>query len=242
MALPIILNAPTYDVELPLSKKTVSYRPYLVKEEKILMMALESQDQQQIMKTVQDIINACTFGKIKAKDLPTAELELLFLKLRAKSVGETSEVSYECKECKTPNPVTINLTEVEIFIPKKAVSPKVMLTDTVGVILKYPTADDVTKSLGGNKKNEGVTDVSRTFAIINSCVEAIFDGENTHEAASLEKKDVDDFIDSLSTHQFKKIQDFFESIPKLSQEVSFTCSKCSTKNDIVLEGLQSFFG
>ena len=239
MALPIILNAPTYDVELPLSKKTVTYRPYLVKEEKILMMALESQDQKQIMKTVQDIINACTFGKIKAKDLPTAELELLFLKLRSKSVGETSEVSYECKECKTPNPVTINLVEIEITTPEKTVSPRIMLTDTVGVVLKYPTADDVTKAL--NSKDAG-TDVSKTFAIITACVEAIFDGENTHEAASLEKKDVEDFIDSLSTHQFKKIQEFFESIPKLSKDISFTCSKCGAKNDMVLEGLQSFFG
>ena len=240
MALPIILNVPTYDVELPLSKKTVSYRPYLVKEEKILMMALESQDQKQIMNAVQDIINACTFGKIKAKDLPTAELELLFLKLRAKSVGETSQIGFECSDCKTPNQVVIDLQAVEIKMPEKVLSNKIMITDSVGMILKYPTADDVTKVLQ-NSKNNG-TDVSRTFAIINSCVEAIFDAENTHEAASLEKKDIEEFIDSLSSAQFKKVQEFFDAIPKLSQEVSFTCSKCGKKNDIVLEGLQSFFG
>ena len=212
MALPIILNAPTYDVELPLSKKTVTYRPYLVKEEKILMMALESQDQKQIMKTVQDIINACTFGKIKAKDLPTAELELLFLKLRAKSVGETSQIGFECSDCKTPNQVVIDLQAVEIKMPEKALSNKIMITDSVGMILKYPTADDVTKVLQ-NSKNNG-TDVSRTFAIINSCVEAIFDAENTHEAASQS-------LDILQRHQ---------NFPSVSNQ---TCAYSKEKRSVV---------
>ena len=129
MSLPIILNTPTYEVELPLSKKSVKYRPYLVKEEKLLMMAMESQDQKMIMKTVQDIIQACTFEEVDAKSLPTAELELMFLKLRSKSVGETTNIGYECKSCGTKNELTINLEQVDLK-QDQVVDNKIMLTDS----------------------------------------------------------------------------------------------------------------
>ena len=235
MSLPIILNTPTYEVDLPLSKKTVKYRPYLVKEEKLLMMAMESQDQKMIMKTVQDIIEACTFGDVKAKALPTAELELLFLKLRSKSVGETSQIGYECKACGTKNELSINLENVKLK-QDKVVDNKIMLTDKVGVLMKFPTADDVTKVLNSN---EG--EVKNTFAIINSCIEAIFDENGVYEAANIEKKEIEAFIESLNSQQFKKIQEFFEGIPKLSHDASFDCEKCGAHNDLVIEGLQAFF-
>jgi phage FluMu protein Com len=237
MSLPIILNTPTYEVELPLSKKTVKYRPYLVKEEKLLMMALESQDQKMIMKTIQDIIDACTFGEIESKTLPTPELELLFLKLRSKSVGETSKIGYACGSCKTLNEVEINLEEIAIDLKEKPTDSKLMLTDTVGVKLKYPTAEEVTKVL--NNKD---SDIKNTFNIITSCIELIFDAENTYEAKNIERKDIDAFIESLSSKQFEKIREFFESIPKLSKTISFDCTKCKTHNETAVEGLQNFFG
>ena len=140
--LPIVLNTAKYEVELPISKKTVEYRPYLVKEEKQLMLAIESQDPAMIMKTVQDIIDACTFGEIKSKNLPTAELELLFLKLRSKSVGETSRIGYKCTHCEHSNELVVNLEDVQIDIGETKPN-KVMITDKIGIKLKYPTAAEI---------------------------------------------------------------------------------------------------
>lgn len=235
MSLPI-LNAPRYEMELPLSKKTITYRPYLVKEEKLLMMAMESKDQKSILKTVQDIIDACTFGEIKAKDLPTSELELIFLKLRSKSVGETSHIAYECQKCGQKHEMSVNLNDIEI--DTSSVAPnKIMLTDSVGVIMKYPTTSDVSKVINSN-----AGDIKNTFAIITSCIETIFDSNGIYQASEASKEDLESFIDSLSSVQFESIKKFFESMPKLSKDVSFTCSSCGTRNEIVLEGLQSFFG
>ena len=236
--LPIVLNTAKYEVELPISKKKVEYRPYLVKEEKQLMLAMESQDPTTIMKTVQDIIEACTFGEVKAKTLATAELELLFLKLRAKSVGETSKIGYKCTNCGTTNELTVNLEDVKIDFGDKKISNKVMVTDKVGVKLKYPTTEDITRIMGNGDK----TDIKNIFALISSCIEMIFDEENTYEVKNIEKKDIDAFIESLNSKQFEKIKEFFESIPKLKKDVSFDCEKCGTHNQLVLEGLQNFFG
>ncbi len=236
MPLPINLTTPTYEVKLPLSNKKVKYRPYLVKEEKLLMMALESGDQKMIMKTVQDIIDECTFNEIKAKNLPTAELELLFLKLRSKSVGETSTVGYACKNCETVNELSINLESIELDVGEMKQN-KIMLTDTVGVLLKYPTADEVTAVLGS-----GDNDITNTFKIISSCIQTIFDKDNMYQTAELEQEEVNEFIESLSSKQFEKIRDFFQSLPKLSKVVHFDCSKCGTHNEVKVEGLQNFFG
>jgi len=235
MSLPIVLNAPKYELELPLSKKTINYRPYLVKEEKLLMMAMESSDQKMILKTIQDIIDACTFGEIKAKHLPTAELELIFLKLRSKSVGETSVIGYKCTECGSTNEVSVNLNDINIE-QDKVVSNKIMLTDKVGVMMKYPTTDDVMKVIGS-----GASDVSNTFAVVGACIESIFDSENVYPTSESDKKDVEAFIDSLNTQQFNKIKDFFESMPKLKKDISFACTSCEHHNHVVLEGLQNFF-
>jgi len=236
MSLPIVLNAPKYELELPLSKKTINYRPYLVKEEKLLMMAMESGDQKMILKTVQDIIDACTFGEIKARNLPTAELELIFLKLRSKSVGETSHIGLECTNCGTTHEIDINLNEIELQ-QDAILSNKIMITDSVGVMMKYPTSTDISKVIGSKE-----TDIQNTFAVIGACIESIFDKDNVYPTSDLDKKTVDDFIDSLNTTQFMKIKTFFEGMPKLKKDVSFTCNSCGTHNPATLEGLRSFFG
>ena len=235
--LPIVLNTAKYEVELPISKKKVEYRPYLVKEEKQLMLAIESQDPAMIMKTVQDIIDACTFGEIKSKNLPTAELELLFLKLRSKSVGETSRIGYKCTHCGHSNELVVNLEDVQIDIGE-AKPNKVMITDKIGIKLKYPTASEVTKIVNSGEK----TDINNIFGLITACIEAIFDEENVYDAKNLTQKEITDFVESLNSKQFEKIKEFFESIPKLRKDVSFTCEKCGTYNPLVLEGLQNFFG
>ena len=235
--LPIVLNSAKYEVELPISKKTVEYRPYLVKEEKQLMLAIESQDPAMIMKTVQDIIDACTFGEIKSKNLPTAELELLFLKLRSKSVGETSRIGYKCTHCGHSNELVVNLEDVQIDIGE-AKPNKVMITDKIGIKLKYPTASEVTKIVNSGEK----TDINNIFGLITACIEAIFDEENVYDAKNLTQKEITDFVESLNSKQFENIKEFFEAIPKLRKDVSFTCEKCGTHNPLVLEGLQNFFG
>lgn len=236
MSLPIIINTAKYDVHLPISDITVEYRPYLVKEEKILMMALESRDEKQILKATQDIIEACTFNKIKAKDLPTAELELLFLKLRAKSVGESTRVGYKCTACEAENEIIVDLNEIEIDT-SSVVNPKVMITEDVGVMLKYPTTAEVNKIIASKDKSE----ITATFAMIGSCIDAIFDAENVYEAKNLERKDIDQFVESLSSAQFEKIKQFFEGMPKLRKDVSFDCTACGKHNHVMLEGLQNFF-
>lgn len=234
MGLPIVLNAPKYELQLPLSKKTIEYRPYLVKEEKLLMMAIESGDQKMVLKAVQDIIDACTFNEVRAKTLPTAELEYIFLKLRSKSVGETSTVGCKCEACQKVNEVSINLETIDIK-HDASLSNKVFLTDDVGVLLKYPTSDDVSKIASNADSN-----IKNTFNIINSCIEAIFDSNAVYKTEDLDKKDIETFIDSLNATQFEKIKTFFEGIPRLYKDVDFKC-ECGHDNHITLEGLQNFF-
>lgn len=235
MALPI-LNTPSFEVDLPLSNKTVKYRPFLVKEEKVLLMALESQDQKQIMRAMHEIVDACTFNAIKAKELPVAELEYIFLKLRSKSVGETSHVGVACNQCGEKNEFDINLESIALdtsALPET----KIMLTDTVGIIMKFPNSDDVLRNIDIKK-----SDVENTYSVIAACLDKIFDTENVHDVATQSKKEVQDFIDSLNKIQFEKIKTFFSSLPKLKHETDFACTKCGHENHIELEGLENFFG
>lgn len=235
MALPI-LNTPSYEVELPLSKKTITYRPFLVKEEKVLLMALESQDQKQIMRAMHDIISTCTFGKIDGKDLPVAELEFLFLKLRSKAVGERSHIGLKCTECETSNELDVDLESIEIDV-NDLPALKIMLTDQVGVLMKYPSSELVMKSIDSKK-----TDTENTYSIIMSCIDKIFDTENVYDVATQTKQELMDFIESLNKVQFEKIKDFFSGLPKLKKDVDFKCTGCGHHNKVTLEGLESFFG
>lgn len=234
MALPI-LQTSRFELELPISKKTISYRPFLVKEEKVLLMALESQNRKQIMNAMNDIVDACTFGEIKSKDLPVAELEYIFLKLRSKSVGETSHIGVKCQSCGETHETDINLDDI-ILDAKDVASTKIMLTDTIGVVMKYPNSNDVTRSIDEKK-----SDVENTYSVIASCLDKVFDTENVYEVAGQTKQEVQQFIESLNKQQFEKIKQFFEKLPKLKHGVAFKCEKCGSDNDITLEGSESFF-
>lgn len=235
MSLPIQLNTPKYMLDLPISKKTIEYRPYLVKEEKILMMAMESSDQKMIMKAVQDIIRACTFEKVDVRKLPSSELEYIFLKLRSKSVGESAKIKYPCKSCETMNDIAINLEEVEIDTSKLK-DNKIMLTDTVGVIMKLPDTNSISKVVGQG------SEIQAMFDVISGCIDALFDDNGTYEAKDIEKKDLDSFVESLNSQQFKKISEYLEGVPRLSKAYDFKCESCGTDNHIEITGLQNFFG
>jgi DNA-directed RNA polymerase subunit RPC12/RpoP len=234
MALPI-LNTPTFEVELPLSKRVVKYRPFLVKEEKILLMALESQDQKQIMNAMRDIVSACTFDEVNARALPVSELEFLFLKLRAKSVGENANIGLKCSECSAQNDVDLNLEDIKLDL-SNIPETKIMLSDTIGVIMKFPTSDDVLRNIDSKK-----SDVENTYAVIAACLDKIFDTENVYDVSTQSKKEVQDFIESLNKQQFEKIKDFFSSLPKLKHDLEYECMNCGHHNHVVLEGLESFF-
>jgi len=234
MALPI-LQTSRFELELPISKKTISYRPFLVKEEKVLLMALESQNRKQIMNAMNDIVDACTFGEIKSKDLPVAELEYIFLKLRSKAVGETSHIGVKCQSCGESNELDINLDDI-VLDTNDIASTKIMLTDAIGVIMKYPNSSDVTRSIDEKK-----SDVENTYSVIASCIDKVFDKENVYEVATQTKQEIQDFIESLNKQQFDKIKQFFEKLPKLKHNVAFKCGKCGKDNDIMLEGTESFF-
>lgn len=240
MALPII-ETPKYSVKIPSTGKTIHYRPYLVKEEKILMLAMESEDQTQILQSIKDVIRSCTYDKVDPDKLCTFDLEYLFLKLRSKAVGEISKVGLKCEKCEKPTTVEINLDEVEVKTDNLP-SNKVMLTDTIGVTLCWPKVKLINQSellqAKDANKLDGIMD------IVLSCVESIFDDKKVYPAEEQSREELVKFMDSLNQTQFSKIQEFIEKMPKLEYEVNFTCANkdCKHSNSLTISGIASFFG
>ena len=235
MALPRI-DSPKYELKVPSSGEVVEYRPYLVKEEKILMMAMETKDQQQMIRALRDVIAGCTEGKIQADGLAMFDLEYVFLKIRGKSVGETTKVGMKCSSCDHKNEVEINLDEVEVQGEVKK-NAKVALTDTVGVVLKYPTVKGIQKQLS----KQGGDDREVTMAAVASAIESIYDATDVYPTEDEKAEDVVNFLDSLTSSQFKMISEYFEEMPRLRHEVKFNCASCKSENSQILEGLTNFF-
>lgn len=230
------LEAPKYEVKLPATGKKVAYRPFLVKEEKVLMIAMESQDQNQILSAMKDVIKACTFGKVNPDDLTTFELEYLFLKLRAKSVGEVAKLSFKCEKCEKPTPVEINLDAVEVDmanLPEK----KVKLTDKIGMVLRWPKVDVILEMAAKTKEEQK----AMAFDMIAACIESIYDDKKVYPSSEQTREELVSFIESLSQAQFLKVQAFIEGMPKLSHTVNYECAHCKEKNTFKIQGLQNFF-
>lgn len=238
MALPII-ETPKYETTIPSSGKKVQYRPYLVKEEKILMIAMESGDQTQIIRAMKDVIKACTFDKIDPNKLCTFDLEYLFLKLRAKSVGEVSKVGLKCEKCEKPTDVNINLDTIEIDMSNKPES-RVLLTDKVGVNLAWPKISDVETI----ETKDNTPKMESAMQVVVSCIESIFDDKKIYPSNEQTPEELLTFVESLNQAQFAKIQQFIEEMPKLQKEVKFKCAhkECAHENNLMLTGIQSFFG
>ena len=234
MALPT-LQSPKYTVEIPSNKKVIEYRPFLVKEEKIMLMAQESQDSREMLQAMKDIINACTFDKVDITTLTSFDLEYIFLKLRSKSVGEISNVKIECTECKSPHDLQINLDDIKVNINPDAIST-IMLTDTIGVNLRYIRVKDMAL-LSDDTKNQSeiIEDV------IIASMESIFDDTAVYPTDTSTRAELQTFINSLNRAQMAKIETFIAETPKLEEKINFKCKKCSHQNDIVLSGIQSFF-
>jgi hypothetical protein len=241
MALPK-LEVPTYELELPLSKKKIKYRPYLVKEQKALMMALESSDAKTIQHNVREILTVCTLSKdIDIDELPIVDIEYYFLQLRAKSVSEISESKYRCnnevedKVCGNIMEAKIDLTEIQP-VQEEYVDPEIKLTDTITIKMKYPPFKIVKDSID----MDNITEV--TFNMLAQSIEYVYDGEQFHYAKESSVEELVDFIEQLNQEQFEKLEKFFNSIPKLSKKIDMTCSKCGFEHHLDVEGLESFFG
>ena len=233
MTLPT-MNIPTYELEVPSTKKKLAYRPFLVKEEKILLMAMEEEKEAQLNRALKQVVNNCTFEKIKVDKLPLFDLEYIFLRIRAKSVGEVTKLSLLCQDDgETYVPVEIDLEEIEVEF-QEGHTTKIELTEDVGIIMSYPTFEflDI---------NVGEADVNTLFNMIGNSIHQIYEGETVHERADFNKKELKAFLESLTSEQFKKVQNFFETMPRLRHTIEIENPKTKVKNSVTLEGLQAFF-
>ena len=226
MPLPKI-STPSYELVIPSTKKKVKIRPFLVKEEKVLIIAMESNDTKQIANAVKDVLKACILTRgVKVESLATFDIEYLFLNIRGKSVGEEVEVMVTCPDDgETQVPATINLDEIKVQIDDKH-SRDIKLDDDYTMRMKYPT-------------NISVDD---TFKLIASCIEQVYSEEESWAGTDCTKKELSEFVESLSSKQFKDVEEFFDTMPKLSHKMTVTNPKTQVESEVNLEGLQSFFG
>jgi len=238
MPLPKIAT-PTYELEIPSNKKKIKYRPFLVKEEKILIIAMESEDTSQIASAIKDVITNCIFTKdIKVDELSTFDIEYLFLNIRGKSVGEEVEVLVTCPDDnQTQVPTFISLDEIQVqFDPKH--SRDIKLDDSLTLRMKYPSMDEFIKSNFATGIEISVDD---TFDLIASCIEQVYSEEESWTAADCTKKELKEFLEQISSKQFKEIEKFFNTMPKLSHNIKVTNPNTGVESEVVLEGLSSFF-
>ena len=236
MALPK-LNTPTYELEVPSTDEKIKYRPFLVKEEKILMIAMESKDNTQIVNAVKDIVTSCTFDKLDVANLPMFDVEYIFLQIRAKSVGEISKLKILCPDDKkTYADAEVDLTKVEVQVDDEH-SNKIELTDDMGMIMTYPTIDSFTDS------GIQTIDANNMLDVIGSCILQIYEdkGEKVFQAKDQTKKELTEFIESMNTSQFKQVQAFFDTMPKLKHTIKVKNPKTKKSSDVTLTGLNDFF-
>jgi len=233
MTLPVI-NTPTYELEIPSTKEKLTYRPFLVKEEKILLLAMEEEQDTQLNKALKQVVHNCTFQKVDVAKLPLFDLEYIFLRIRAKSVGEVAKIQVLCEDDgETYVPVEIDLESIEVEFQEDH-STKIELTEEIGIEMGYPTFEFL-----NFKADE--TEVNQLFDIISSSIERVYEGETVYEKADFSKKDLKVFLESLTSEQFLKVQKFFETMPRLRHKMEITNPNTKKKNEVTLEGLQAFF-
>ena len=238
MPLPKIAT-PTYELELPSSGKTITYRPFLVKEEKLLVLALESEDTKQITNAIKAVLKSCIQTKgIKVDHLPTFDIEYLFLNIRGKSVGEDLEVNITCPD-DNETQVKINVDLDDIKVEKKeGHTNQIKVDDTIMMEMKYPSLNEFIKNnFDPNDKNQ----MEQSFDLIGSCIDKIYTSDEVWATEDCTKKEINEFLESMNSSQFKEIESFFESMPKLSHTIKVKNPKTKVESDVVLEGLASFF-
>ena len=241
MPLPTI-ETPTYELKLPSSNKKIKYRPFLVKEEKILILALESKNQNDITNAVTDVLKKCILTRgVKVDDLPTFDIEYLFLNIRAKSIGEDIKLTVTCPDDgETKVPVTIYVDEIKVIKPKDH-KIDIVLDDKMSLRMKYPSLNQFIES-NFDTEDEAETIVDKTFRVVADCMDTIFDGEDAWEAKDYSSQERLDFVQQLNSQQYKKVENFFSTMPKLSHTIEVVNPNTKEKGSVVLEGLADFFG
>jgi len=235
MALPK-LNTPTYELELPSTGEILKYRPFLVKEQKILLIAQESGEEKQIANAMGELVNSCTFGKVNAKSAPMFDIEYLFLRIRGKSVGEKVKLNLICPDDgKTTVPYELNLEDVECQVQDDH-SNEIQINEDIKIVFRYPLLND----LQNVKASAG--DSEKTFHFLECCIDSIHSGDDVFQRIDIKDKEISDFIEQFTNEQFEKITQFFNTMPKLRHVVKVTNPKTKKKNEILLEGLESFLG
>jgi len=236
MALPKI-NVPTYELAVPSTDEKIKYRPFLVKEEKILLIAMESGETKDMLQAVKDIVNECTFNKLKLGEMPMFDVEYIFLQIRSKSVGEVSKLKVLCQDDgETYADVEIDLNEIDVQVDDDHTN-KIELTDEMGVIMKYPTIDSFSA--------DGIGDItaSNMLDVVTTCIAQIYDkgGEEVYDSKDSTKKELVEFIEQLNTKQFAKVQSFFDTMPSLKHTITVKNPKTKVESEVTLTGLNDFF-
>ena len=237
MALPKI-NVPTYELAVPSTDEKVKFRPFLIKEEKILLIAMESGANEDVIQAVKQIVSECTFNTLKLGNMPMFDVEYIFLQIRSKSVGEVSKLKILCRDDgETYANVEVDLTEIEVQVNDDHTN-KIELTDEMGVIMKYPTIDSFSTA--------GISDITpeNMLDVIVACIDKIYDkkGEEVFDSKDSSKKELMDFVEGMNTTQFQDVQAFFDSMPKLRHEITVVNPKTKVENKVALSGLNDFFG
>ena len=237
MALPK-LDIPIYELVVPSTDEKIKYRPFLIKEEKILLIAMESGANEDVIQAVKQIVSECTFNTLKLGNMPMFDVEYIFLQIRSKSVGEVSKLKILCRDDgETYANVEVDLTEIEVQVNDDHTN-KIELTDEMGVIMKYPTIDSFSTA--------GISDITpeNMLDVIVACIDKIYDkkGEEVYDSKDSSKKELMDFVEGMNTTQFQDVQAFFDSMPKLRHEITVVNPKTKKENIVALSGLNDFFG
>tara|TARA_Y100000389_G_C17400452_1_gene485028 strand:- start:202 stop:909 length:708 start_codon:yes stop_codon:yes gene_type:complete len=235
MALPK-LNTPTYELVLPSTNEKIKFRPFLVKEQKVLLIAQESNDDEQVANAMGHLVKECTFGKVNPDTAPMFDIEYLFLRIRGKAVGETVELNITCPDDeKTKVRTKVNLDEINVQMTAEHTN-EIKLSDSIKMFLRYPLLSDMKGVIGD------VGDIERVFAILKKCINEIHHGDKIYNRVDITDKELEEFIDSMTNDQLQTVMDFFDTMPKLRHAVKVTNPKTKVKSEVVVEGLQSFLG
>ena len=243
MPLPKIAT-PTYELTLPSNKKKISYRPFLVKEEKILILAMESEDPMEVTRAVKNVLKECVLTKgIKIDSLPSFDIEYLFLNIRAKSVGESVELLITCPDDGTTQvECSVNIQEIEVKIPEDHTS-EIKIDDSIVVKMKYPSLQEfIDNNFNFSNASDSKETINKSFDIVASCIDMVYSKEESWSASDVTKKELVEWLETFDSNQFKGIEKFFDTMPKLTHVMTVNNPNTGVDNEIVLEGLSSFFG
>jgi len=238
MALPLA-NVAKYELTLPSQQKTINFRPFLVKEEKVLLMAMESGESKEMLSAIKEIVKSCTFGEMIAEDYPMFDIEYVFLQIRAKSVGEKAKLKVLCPDDgKTYANVEIDLAKIEVFVDDDH-SPNIMIDEDrkLGVVMRYPALKDVDADT-----LQGDINIQKTYKMITNCIEQIYEDEEVYLRKDTSNKELQEFVDNLSADQMKKLSKFYNTMPRLEHIVKVKNPKTEVESEVTLKGLASFFG